>query len=564
MKPHKFLAAAVAVLATVFASCEKESVREVVESAPVIESFSPMTAPAGAEVVITGESFHNVTEAYIGETKVEIIQKVSNRRLSIRIGNDVTSGKIVLVNVNGKGESSETFTCSFAVPEISSALLQAEAEMSSEILISGRYLNSASSVIFTAQGYEIGHEATMISRTDNEIVVKVPYVESSDAYISLKYFDGQTEQTTDKTVAPIKVIRYVPQIDQYTFTKTPVGKSITLTGQYLRNIDKVYVGDFEAQSIKTDESLTFTIPSGNFEDGETTVELKATYFDENETIVLKNDFVVFVPFVKYWENIRTVCQGRFADSPYTSFFSPENGVVYENAKWKSDLDPIALKYANSQWSSSGNCPKPGVVSDADYNSVVPYFFFSSVSGNVLQINSPANSNSQLKNFFISFEGTPSNDYRVPGGNTSLPGTPILTFRYLSPDNATENAIRQKVLNEEIEKIDEVTFPIDLSAGTVAGIGMTSAKGGIKSSAFCDRQTKELETEKDYKCDAVFIVAYYTNCGYSADAPAANIKRLGLLHVKTIDWNVSSSSDYRDSFVTFNCYWQKYDYDYSKL
>ena len=60
------------------------------------------------------------------------------------------------------------------------------------------------------------------------------------------------------------------------------------------------------------------------------------------------------------------------------------------------------------------------------------------------------------------------------------------------------------------------------------------------------------------------MAYYTNNGYSAEAPAANIKRIGLLHIKTIDWNVSSSNDYRDSFVTFNCYWQKYDYDYSKL
>ena len=563
MKSYKFLTAAVAILATVFASCEKESVKEIVESVPVIESFSPKSAPAGAEVVITGESLHNVTEARIGDVKVEIIQKVSDRRLSIKVGKDVTSGKITLVNVSGKGVSSETFTCSFAVPEITSSLLQAEAEMGSEVLISGRYLNSAVSVIFTAEGFTNGHEARIISQTDNEIVVKVPYVESSDANISMTYFDGETYQSTDKAVAPIKVIRYVPQIDSYEFTRTAVGKSITLSGKYLQNIDKVYVGAFEAQAFKSAESLTFTIPSGDFQDGETTVELKATYFDENETIVLKDDFVVFVPFVKYWENIRTVCQGRFADSPYTSFFSPENGVVYENAKWKSDLDPIALKYANSQW-GSGNCPKPGVVSDEDYNSVVPYFFFSSVSGNVLQINSPANSNSQLKNFFISFEGTPSNDYRVPGGNTSLPGTPILTFRYLSPDNPTENAIRQKVLNEQIEKIDEVTFPIDVNAGTVAGVGMTSAKGGIKSSAFCDRQTKELETEKDYKCDAVFIVAYYTNCGYSADAPAANIKRLGLLHVKTIDWNVSTSNDYRDSFVTFNCYWQKYDYDYSKL
>ncbi|MGN0188424.1 MAG: IPT/TIG domain-containing protein [Candidatus Cryptobacteroides sp.] len=563
MKSRTIILAAIAIACATFQSCEKESVNVTVDSAPVIASFSPKTAPAGAEVVVTGEYLHNVTSAYIGDVKVDIIQKVSNGRLSIKVGKDVTSGKVSLVNATGKGESSDVFTCSFAVPEITSSLLQSEAEMGSEVLITGKYLNSASSVVFTAEGYENGHEATIVSQSDVEIVVKVPYVESASANISMTYFDGTQYRSTDKSLAPITVIRYVPQIDSYEFTRTAVGKSITLTGKYLQNIDKIYVGTFEAQSFKSSESITFTIPAGDFEDGETTVVLKATYFDENESIVLKQDFLVYVPFVKFWENCRTVCQGRTAESTYCSFFSPETGIVYENAKWKTDLDPVALKYLNEQWASA-NCPKPGVVKDEDYNSVVPYFFFSSVSGNVLQLNSPANSNSQLKNFFISFEGTPSNDYRVPGGNTTLPGIPILTFRYLSPENATENELREKVMNGQIEKIDETLFPIDATAGTVAGIGMTSAKGGIKSSAFCSRQTSDLVTEKDYKVDAVFIVAYYSNNGYSAEAPAANIKRLGFLHIKTIDWNVSSSNDYRDSFVTFNCLWQKYDYDYSKL
>lgn len=545
-------------------SCEQLSLNEVPANEPVITSFTPQSAPIGAEIIVTGEYLHNVTAAYIGDVQVDITQKVSNTRLSIVVGQDVTSGKISLVNESGRGTSETSFTCSFAVPEISANLLQADAEMGTDMLISGKWMNSVKSVIFTAEGYQTGHEAQIKTRNEDEIVVKVPYVESSAARITLTYFDGSNEVETSMDSAPaINVIRYVPQIDAYQFTRTAVGKSIVLTGSYLNNIDKVFVGEFEAPVFKEPSKLTFTIPAGNFEDGETEVVLKAMYFDCNEIIVLKEDFVVYVPFVKYWENVKTYCQGRFAESAFISFFSPETGIAYENAKWKTDLDPVALKYANSQW-GSGNLPKPGVVSDEDYNSVVPYFFFSSVSGNVLQLNSPANSNSQLKNFFIDATGTPSNDYRVPGGNNSLPGTPILAFRYLDPANATENALREKVIKGEIENINEELFPINATDNTVAGIGMTSAKGGIKSSEWCTRPTT-LVDELGYRADAVFLVAYYSNNGYSKETPAANIKRLGFLHVTTIDWVVATANnDYRNSSVNFNCYWQKYDYDYTKL
>ena len=553
-------------LAVIFTavSCEELSVNEVASNAPVIASFTPQSAPVGAEIIVTGEYLHNVSAAYIGDVQVDIVQKVSNTRLTVAVGQEVTSGKIILVNESGRGTSDVTFTCSYAVPEISANLLQAEAEMGTDMLISGKWMNSVKSVIFTAEGYETGHVAEIKNRNDEEIVVRVPYVEQSSARITMTYYDGASEVATPLESAPaINIIRYVPQIDSYQFTRTAVGKSIVLTGSYLNNIDKVFVGEFEAPVFKEPSKLTFTIPAGNFEDGETEVVLKALYFDCNETIVLKNDFIVYVPFVKYWENVKTYCQGRFAESAFVSFFSPETGIAYENAKWKTDLDPIALKYSNSQW-VSGNLPKPGVVSDEDYNSVVPYFFFSSVSGNVLQLNSPANSNSQLKNFYIDATGTPSNDYRVPGGNTTLPGTPILTFRYLDPANATENALREKVIKGDIDNINEELFPINLADNTVAGIGMTSAKGGTKSSDWCTRHT-DLVDEPGYKADAVFIVAYYSNCGYSKEAPVANIKRLGFLHVTTIDWVVATANnDYRNSSVNFNCYWQKYDYDYTKL
>lgn len=564
----KYIAYILGAAAAVFAaSCDQISVNETVPHAPVIVSFSPSSAPVGAEVEVRGEYLNDVTSATIGGVPVQIASKVSDTRLSIRVGQDVTSGRIVLTNVTGSGESETVFTRTYAVPEITAALLQEEAELGDEILIAGRYLNSALSVLFVADGYTVEHPASIVSRNDSEMVVKVPYVENSDARVLLTYNDGTAEVRTDVSTAPaIRVIRHVPVFDEYAFERTAVGRSVTLSGQYLNNIDKVTVGDYEAVIYKDSGSLTFIVPAGEFEDGETSVDLKAWYFDENESIVIKDGFIVYVPFVKFWEDQKVWAQGRTEENEYTSFFSPETGIVYANDKWKTVLDPIAMKYNNSQWSGTGNTPTPGVVTDEDYYSVVPYFFISAVSGNVLQINSPANSNSQLKNFFISATGTPANDYRVPGSNNNMPGTPILAFRYLNPSSGSEaeTGLYNKVIAGEIENINEALFPIDVAGNTIAGISVASMSGGIKSSSWCDHQTASLVNDPGYTLDAVFLVGYYLNNSYNKDNAAAGIKRLGLLHIKSIDWGVYNNSNFGSSKITFDFYWQKYDYDYSKL
>ena len=64
-------------------------------------------------------------------------------------------------------------------------------------------------------------------------------------------------------------------------------------------------------------------------------------------------------------------------------------------------------------------------------------------------------------------------------------------------------------------------------------------------------------------DLVFLMAYYDFNGYNAENRVENIRRIGILHLKNINWTISNN-DFRGTQVTFDCYWQKYDYDYSKL
>ncbi|MDE5637424.1 MAG: IPT/TIG domain-containing protein [Alistipes sp.] len=543
------------------AGCDRTSIDEAVVSAPVIHSFSPASAPVGEEIVITGEYLNAVTKATIGGVEVPISERVSNTRISIVASADARSGRIALSNTEGTGESAEEFVYTYAAPEITTAILQSSVDMGDQMLIAGRYMGAVEAVIFTAEGYTEGNEAAIVSRTSEELVVKCPYVEADQARITLRYFDGTSHVETPLADAPsIEVKRYKPTFDAVVLERTAVGRSVTLTGSYLTKVDQILVGGFPAVVSREASKLTFTVPAGDFVDGDTSTTLVATYFDGHESVTLADDFVVYVPFVKFWEGMRTYGQGRDVES-MASFFSPETGLVYANSDWRTQVDPVSYKYlANT--CSGPNTPNKAVVSEQEYDSVNPYFFFSGVSAGQLQVNSPANSTGQLKNFYMINNSADEN--RVTGYNGNVYGTPVLTFRYLSPSNAAEKALIDAVRNHTLEHIDEQTFPIDVNAKTVGGISITSAKGTVNSDVWAPGVFTAGVEASNVAVDAVLMVFYYGYEG-SASNVADNIRRIGLLHIRSVNfkmWNntvAPSSSD-----VLFDIYWQKYDYDYSKV
>ena len=554
-----FAAAAGMLLA---AGCDKTYMDEVVKQAPVIESFSPASAPVGAEIIVTGQHLSGVTKAYIGDQEMVIREKVSDTRLSIVAGANGRDGKIVLENTVGKGESEASFTYSYAVPSLKPALLQDSVVMGDRLLLSGSDLSAVEAVLFTAEGCDESHEGEIFEQSTSEIVARVPYVENNNVRITLRYFDGEASVTTPLDEAPsIEVVRLVPKFDEpIVLDRTAVGKSITLTGENLDKVDRILVGGFEAVSSKQSTSLTFTVPAGDFKDGDTTTSVVAEYFDGHEEIELSASFVVYVPFVKFWENMQTWGQGRDVES-LSSFFSPETGRVYANSDWREVIDPISYQYQASTCSAA-NTPNKAVITEEQYNSVNPYFFFSGVSAGQLQVNSPANSTGQLKNFY--FENNSADAYRVTGVNGNCYGTPVLTFRYLDPSNATEKALIDQVKNQTLEKIDEESFPIDVEAKTVGGIGISSAKGTLNSDTWAAGKYTAGTDAPNVDVDAVLMVLYYNYEGSSSNV-AANVRRIGFLHIRTVNFKTYNNTKAPSSSdVTFNIYWQKYDYDYSKL
>ena len=560
--------------ALVMPSCETLSVNETPASAPVIDSFSPKSAPAGAGIVVTGEHLNNVTSAWIGDVEVEIIEKVSDKRLSIEVGNTVKGGRIRLENATGSGTSAEDFTCIFAVPEIT--VLTESADFGENILVTGKNLNSVAGILFKSAEDAEGYEAEIITQSDEEIVLRVPYVAGEDATVSMAYYDetGLAYTSYENT---IQVVKHYPDVEygSFGFERTAVGSSITVTGRNLDNVSRVTVRradpqtgesaeEFDAVFTATSESLSFSVPAADFPDGDTQTVVRMYRFDDHEYTDFTNRLTVYVPLVYFWENVTVECQSQNEDALYRSFFSPQDGKAYANADWATVLDPIAMKYNGAMYSTN-NVFNDGTVTEEEYYSVLPYFFFSySGSSKILQLNAPAWSNGQLKNFQ---DGSGNSITGNKDSKTS--GTPLITFRVMNAQTAEEAELIRRVVNGEIENIDETLFPIDVEAKTINGIKYSGASGGLKQNsnpAWPGVSTPEgtENTVQDLsESDCVILMAYYSYKGYNADNRTENIRRIGILHLKKIDW-IQSNNDWRGTQITFDCYWQKYDYDYSKV
>ncbi len=545
------------------AGCADTYVEEYVPEAPVIESFAPAQALSGEDtpIVVTGRHLHAVTSASIGGREVRILERVSNTQLSIVATRDARTGPIELVNAVGKTASEEVLTINYPVPVIRTDELPAQVDMFGELTLKGQYMAVVRKVIFTPEGADEGREAEILSQDGAELVVRVPYVETSDARITLRYSEADAEVESPFDSAPrIGIVRLVPKLDALSFDRLIVGRITTLTGFNLDQITAVKVAGESANIVSQSASeLRFMVPLvEGFAEGEgNTAPLAIYYFDNLESNDVRETIPVTVLSFKIWEGITTCCQDA-ACKPLSSFFSPETGVVYHNSVWPTEVDP--LSYGSGGKVCSGeNMPS---VSEAEYNSVNPYFFFSanSYSGSgkgSLQINSPAR-NSTLKNFYLKENGKGAD--RIFGGAPASGGgfgTPALTFRYLDPAAPNEKELADKVRNLDFLSIDEATFPIDPVQKTVAGVNLQKPTASTNSLMWAPGVFPETAVEqRDVPVDAVLLVLYYNHKG----ADLANVKRIGFIHIVSANYLPGSTAPSLSN-VTYNVCWQKEDYKY---
>lgn len=561
---NTFALLAAACLAAAGAGCADTYVEEYVPEAPVIESFTPSEALSGDDtpIVVTGRHLQAVTVATIGGREVTILERVSNTRLTLVATREARTGRIVLTNAVGRAESDATLTIRFPVPKIHIAELPEKADMFGLLTLKGESMAVIRQVILTPEGAAEGREAQIVSQDAAEVVIRVPYVETERARITLRYMEADDEVETPLASAPeIGIVRLVPTPDALAFDRLIVGRITTLTGRNLDQITAVKVGGVEANIARqSGGELRFTVPmvEGFVEGEHNQTSLAIDYFDGFESKTLCETIPATVLRMKIWEGITTFCQ-NYGCLRLESFFSPETGIVYHNNRWRTEVDPVSYGKLGAVCSKN-NIPS---VTEAEYDSVNPYFFFNGNTGTpgtanycTLQINSPAGSSGQLKNF--SFENNSNSAYRLLPGSGY--GTPALTFRYLDPAAENERALADRVRRLDFEVIDETTFPIDREQKTVAGINLKTPTGSTNSSIWAPGLFTPGVESLDVPVDAVLLVLYYNYKGMTDDA-LSNVKRIGFVHIVSANYRPLNGVAPALSDVTYNVYWQKEDYKY---
>ena len=585
---YKYISGAIAVAAMIVAvACDNIYIAEDNEGAvdkPKIESFSPSTGVIDTEIVILGSGLNAVTRATIGGREVTISERVSDKRLSIKASEEGTNGTIVLYNSAGSCESAAPFTYIYPVPSLLgvkdavSGEYVESTQMDDHLILEVENFEVVKSVWFTAadatvEGADRMFEAEIaeFDYDDKVIEIVVPYVNSDDASILLEYYNGSSNVYTEREAAKLTVKRNAPVFTGEMVSRAAAGMPVKLEGENLHHVQHIYVGEYEADiDSQSPESLRFIVPlaiaEGQPEDFESEAfEVRAEYFFGNEEQTLSEAFTVFVANLKYWPNRNVWAQGRIAYSGFRSFFSPETGEVYHNEDWGTLVDPVAYKYKDVI--CNANVPQHDKITRAEYESVNPYFFFSGANAGNLAINSPGQSSTQLRNFYKTANGT-ANSARITDSDNSVTasGTPVLYFRVLSETNATQKAIIEQIRSGTFTSIDETSFPI--VNNNIGGISVpTSGNPNTGTWALDYEPGPDVD---NFNVDAVLMVVYldYDYAGNSSDSPIIqNIKRIGFVHIRTVNFRVivnGANVPPSGSDITFDCYWQKRDYDYSKI
>lgn len=412
---------------SMFSACDEEefvaeNIRDLV-SEPEITEFSPSSGSAGTEITVKGSHLATVNAAFIGGVETKVENRISNNELLLKvIGSEVT-GPIKLVNSVGEVVSTETFSMTYVVPAISSIAPDVNAfEPQDVVVINGSNLNAVLGFYFG----DVKAEILSLSNTKAEIVV--PFVEADLARIRLQYYGAGAEA-------------YVQSVKEYGMLKPVIepaiisvpdeveeGSTITITGENLDRISKVYFGEFELVI----ESVTFSELVVLFPEGlltEDALDQLVAIHNISHSLVLNAEFTATViPLYPYyfWENIELSAQAGGS-----AFFNSKTGMTYDN------------------------CAAPSVVVDLDFSGYITNAKYFTIYG-------PHNTTNVLRNYKCGDTGLDE----VMGASYLAIET---RFRVLSEGDATQNALIQKVKNAGIEDVNVLLFEgiSDPAGSTVA-------------------------------------------------------------------------------------------------
>lgn len=384
-------------------------------SPPVISEFYPKSGKVGTEVTIKGENLSKIDTTNIGDGMARIKYLVNPTEMIVVITSEVKTGKIKVSGLFGETESNDTFTVTYVIPVIKMSTFPSSGKANDEILIEGENMDAVTKVYFGTT------QATVVSKNEKELVVKVPYFEDNEVDVFLAYNSESGEQKTGTTGKPFSLEKPKPEVSNYP-SSAETGATIELTGTNLSLVDKVMFDNYEGQiTLKSETSISVVVPS-NYTTSSNAVVLKLIYYGTKE-LVVTDSFEAVVPQIYFWEN-KTI----YAQDPANTenFFDALTGKIYTPCDYATIKDNI--------------------------------YFYITITSSSLAINNPNNGANQIKNFKCDGTALPSEA-----------GSKIVKFRRLDSSNSAENEFITKVKNKTLKSISQT----DITAAGVNNAGTSS-------------------------------------------------------------------------------------------
>lgn len=516
----------------------------------LVTGYAPKEGTVGTEITISGRNLEQVTRVKFGSTTVEASAFTSLTGAAIKFAAPAAA--------YAAGNSTHAIEAEWGVKKIDvtgstlfkmrtprfETLSQGAGQTSvigDEIPLAGENLDLVDAVKWGA------YEITIIDRTETTMTVKFPSaIELANPAVQSKAITAewgvptQTStvvgtwalNTTPLSTVTVPVVASMTAADGYY-----IGKEVTITGEELTAVEgiELWYNDGAdrkiAATIKegtTDAKLVFVVPDGVTFSTATDVEVKVLY---NTTDNLKAGNAKVYPFYVY-KGLR-MGTGSNSKSTYPAY-NQENAFLLLNSGtiistddwWDNGID--APVKANNQNVTTAAQTVTG--SAASYDAVQPYLFFSASSAHKLGLNSPGNSNSQLKTQFYG------------GSQTALPslfGTPVFYFRVLT--GAADGDMKASI-----------------TGGTVESLVEYATMGGSAAPAFATAESSSAWIE-----GSVIVMQYVkpAYCKGTGDKPTelSQLYNQGFMHIRSVtnaDKATGLANTDRVGYVEFDLYWSK--------
>jgi len=214
---------------------------------PAVTTFSPTSGAIGAEVIITGTNFFNVSNVKFNTTTVTSpnFTVVSSTQIKVNVPAGAATGKIFVTTLAGSGASANSFTV--LVPPTITSFSPANGAQGSSVVITGTGFSGITSVLFN------NVNATTFSATSStQITVTVPPSATS----------GTIKVTNALgTATSVNTFYVTPFISTITPTSGTSGSTITLTGTNMAAA-KVRFNSTEVTPVNnTSTSITAIVPA---------------------------------------------------------------------------------------------------------------------------------------------------------------------------------------------------------------------------------------------------------------------------------------------------------------